>query len=352
MKIGIIAHIQHPINRPFAGGLETFTYNIAKLFKLRSHEVVLFASSLSDASLGLYPILDDTHYDRQQGLRSKNPGLASIYIDEHHAYMNLMMSIDELNLDVIFNNSLHYVPITMSNMVKTPMLTALHTPPFFELKKAIERDNSNNRYVTVSNSNRKQWRSSLSRCDVIYNGIDLSQWDFYEKNTGAYAVWFGRIHPDKGLEHAIEACRLANKPLKIIGNISDQRYYERVVKPLIHDGVEFLGHRNHADINRLVGNASCCLVTPNWEEPFGLVVAESLACGTPVIAFKKGALPELINASCGVLVDYKRTDLLAEGIEEAPSFDRKACRATAEAYYDIEKMASYYLDILMNMANP
>ncbi|MBL4678149.1 MAG: glycosyltransferase family 4 protein [Mucilaginibacter sp.] len=345
MKIGIIAHLKHPIRKPFAGGLEAFTYEISRRLTEKGHEVMLFASSASDAGGTLHPILNDCNYDSRTGNRLKQPDMSSEYIAEHHAYYGLMSGIDELNLDIIFNNSLHYVPITMANLVQTPMVTVLHTPPFYELQNAIraERRHPCIEYITVSRSNALNWNEYLEDCSYVLNGIDLNAWSYHEAgNQENYAVWFGRIHPDKGLDLAIKAARKAGIMLKVAGGIADRRYYKEKIEPLLDSNVQMLGLCGHRELNALIGGAKVCLITPVWQEPFGLVVAEALACGTPVAGFATGALPEVMGADCGVLVAPGDIEALAEAIGRAASLDRKGIRSYAEEHLNIEKMLDAY----------
>ena len=159
MKIGIISHLKHPIKQPFAGGLEAFTFEITRRLQKRGHEVILFASESSDSSLPLHSILTDRNYNKTSGIREKVKDLSSEYIEEHHAYHKLMASIDDYGLDIIFNNSLHYIPITMANIAQTKMVTILHTPPFYELEMAIKAEQKNSciSYYTVSRNIAASW---------------------------------------------------------------------------------------------------------------------------------------------------------------------------------------------------
>ncbi|WP_231426136.1 glycosyltransferase family 4 protein [Pedobacter sp. Leaf250] len=352
MKIGIIAHLKHPIVAPFAGGLEVFTHQITKLLTQRGHEVILFASSNSDSNLPVHAILSDDHYESSTGMRIKRKDLPSEYIAEHHAYFNLMNSIDQYDLDIIFNNSLHYIPITIANIVKTPMLTVLHTPPFYELALAIkaERQNPTINYVTVSKQSAINWQDLIAHCPVISNGIEMDSWTAYPNSSEeSYAAWFGRIHPDKGLHLAIEACKKAGIKLKIAGGIADKRYYDQMIAPLLDESTEILGLQNQQELNQLIGGAKVCLVTPCWQEPFGLVVAEAMACGTPIAGFKMGALPELINEDCGILVDFPNTSDLAAAIHSAIKLDRLKV-ITAAAKFDIHRMIESYEQMLEKLA--
>jgi len=353
MRIGIIAHLKHPISAPFAGGLEVFTHEITRRLVARGHDVILFASSSSDENLPVDPILSDEGYDHKTGMRIKLRDLPSEYIAEHHAYFGLMSKIDDYNFDIIFNNSLHYIPITMANTLSTPMLTVLHTPPFYELKLAIqaERKNPVIRYVTVSKQSAVNWEEIVPNCEVIENGIDLIQWksetNIKEKS---YAVWFGRIHPDKGLHLAIQASKIAGISLKVAGGIADQRYFKEKVSGLIDENVELLGLQDQKSLNKLICNASVCIVSPCWQEPFGLVVAEALSCGTPVAGFKMGALPEIVAEGTGILVDYPNVEDLADAIKGCLEIDRKVVSDYARGRFDIEKMMDKYEEMIAETA--
>lgn len=353
MRIGIIAHLKHPIVAPFAGGLEVFTHEITQRLVSRGHDVILFASSSSDENLPVDPILSDDHYDQQTGMRIKKRDLPSEYIAEHHAYFGLMSKIDDYNLDIIFNNSLHYIPVTMANLLKTPMLTVLHTPPFYELQLAIKAEQKHPviHYVTVSAQSAANWSKIVSSCDVIENGIDLDQWKAYDAaDEEKYAVWFGRVHPDKGLHLAIQAAKLAGIPLKIAGGIADQKYFKEKVAGLLDESITLLGLQDQKSLNALIGGASVCIVSPCWQEPFGLVVAEALSCGTPVAGFKMGALPEIIAEGTGILVDYPKVNDLARAIKDAMKLDRKEVSDYARQRFDIEKMIDKYEEILTEVA--
>ncbi|SDG61055.1 Glycosyltransferase involved in cell wall bisynthesis [Dyadobacter soli] len=344
MKIGIIAHLKYPINKPFMGGLEAFTYDICQRLLARGHDVLLYACAGSDPILNVRPILCEDDYHPITSSQFTSRQLSTEYISTHHAYVELMQEIDKDELDVIFNNSLNYVPIMMSALVKAPMVTVLHTPPIFELKNAIRREQYHGRikYVSVSASNARNWKDYAPQCNVIHNGIDLAAWQFYPENDGGYIMWFGRIHPDKGLHLAIEAAKLAGKKMKVAGAISDAHYYETEILPRLDESIELLGPCDHRQLNELIGHAEAAVITPCWEEPFGLVVAEALACGTPVAGIAKGALPYLLDERTGKLCSGDNVQELGDCILAAGQLDRLDCRQRAEELFDVEKMVDSY----------
>jgi glycosyltransferase involved in cell wall biosynthesis len=227
------------------------------------------------------------------------------------------------------------------------MVTVLHTPPIFEMKRAMaqERKIGKMNYVSVSKPNAEAWRPYLNDCAVINNGIDTTAWKFHEEPKGNYVAWFGRIHPDKGTHIAIEAAKLAGYKIKVAGSIADRHYYETYVEPFVDESVELLGNCSHEELNDLIGNALCCLITPSWEEPFGLVVAESLACGTPVAGISRGALPHILTLETGCLTSSNDPAELAQCIDNAIKLDRTACRKRAELTLDVEHMVNAYEEL-------
>lgn len=344
MNIGIIAHLKHPIRKPYMGGLEAFTHDIAKRLKARGHAITLYASEWSDPELNVHVILSDLDYDRETFSRFRSHELSEDFISTHHAYLELMQDIDGKGHDLIFNNSLNYVPVTMASLLSTPMITVLHTPPIFEMKRAMshERKIGKIKYVSVSKPNAEAWRPYLDNCEVISNGIDTSIWKYYSEPTGSYLAWFGRIHPDKGTHIAIQAAKLAGYRIKVAGSIADRHYYQTYVEPLIDDQVEMMGNCTHECLNELIGNANASIITPCWDEPFGLVVAESLACGTPVAGIAKGALPYLLNQKTGCLTSSTDPKELAQCIHQAVKLNRPDCRKLAEEKFDAELMVDAY----------
>ncbi|UHG89925.1 glycosyltransferase [Spirosoma oryzicola] len=344
MNIGIIAHLKHPIRKPYMGGLEAFTHDVCLRLKNRGHQITLYASELSDPALNVRVIMSDTDYDRETFSRFRSHELSEEFISTHHAYLELMQDIDGQGHDIIFNNSLNYVPITMASLIQTPMLTVLHTPPIFELKRAIrhEKKRGQIRYVSVSRPNAEAWRPFVGDCEVVSNGVDTTRWTFVDQPTGGYVLWFGRIHPDKGTHLAIQAAKEAGRKIKIAGSIADRSYFDIYVQPLLDDSVELVGNCSHEQLNHYIGNADVSVITPCWDEPFGLVVAESLACGTPVAGIARGALPSILCEKSGCLTSSSSPSELARCINQAALLNRADCRQRAESELDVERMVDAY----------
>jgi len=351
LKIGILTHIKHPIREPFAGGLEAFTHDITQHLKHRGHDVTLFAHPDSAPRLNAVPMAPVGSY-RGDAVKHEHDTLSSHFIAEHHAYMDCLQGIDAYEFDIIFNNALHYVPVTMSAMIATPMLTVLHTPPFFEMINAISAQHrrGGGNYCTVSRSNAADWEELTPNCHVIPNGIDLEQWRPTHRPIGNHAFWYGRLVADKGAHLAIDAAQLAGIPLRIAGQAIDRAYFDEEIAPRLSGNVVYLGHLSRAELVEELGCASVCLVTPCWNEPFGLVAAEALACGTPVAAFSRGAIPELLTAETGVLASANDAASLATALLSARTLDRAACRRHASSHWGIDLMVARYEVLLASLA--
>ena len=341
LRIGMLTHIRFPVCQPFAGGLEAFTHDVTLGLRARGHAVTLFAKGGSAAELEAVAMPDED--------QCRNPSLSSAYIAEHHAYLKLMQGIDDYGFDVIFNNSLHYVPVTMASLIETPMLTVLHTPPFFEMINALRGDRQTGRFSTLSTANAHKWSDVVPQCAVIPNGIDLHSWR-PGGTVGEHALWLGRLVPDKGAHLAIDAARQAGVTLRLAGRVVDERYFKEQIEPRLGPGVEYLGHLDRSELAAELAAAMVALVTPCWDEPFGLVVAEALACGTPVAAFDRGAMRELISDEVGCLVPPNDVAALAAAIVVARSKSRQACRARAEALWSQSRMLDRYEALLAEAA--
>lgn len=341
MRIGVIAHLKHPIAEPFAGGLEMHTHLLAASLRRRGHAVTVFASTRSEPSLGLEAICDETSLNAVGSAEAADVA----FFKEHHAYLRLMNGLRDRNFDLIHNNSLHYLPVAMADTLPMPMVTTLHTPPFCWLESGVRVARSlNNRFVGVSKSIRAAWAPITPIDRVILNGIDLNRFVYsHEPAVDPYLVWYGRIVPEKGLHYALDAARLVGLPIRFAGPVLDREYFDAEIAPRMADGGSlYLGHLGHEELATVIGGSKVFLCTPCWEEPYGLVVAEALACGVPVAAFARGAIPEILTAECGVLARPDDTISLAAAATRALGLSRNACRRRAETLCDAEIMIDQY----------
>ncbi|MEO9329769.1 glycosyltransferase [Gordonia aurantiaca] len=347
LRIAIIASSRHPIAQPFAGGLEAHVWHLTRALTLAGHEVTLFAGAGSDLPVDSDRLRGEL-FEPSAAARADVSMPPDEVLHEHHSYLSLMLelSADPDHFDVIHNHSLHYLPVAMGPAVQTPMLTTLHTPPTPWLESALTLA-PGTRCVAVSRHTARSWSHVLGPIPVVHNGVQLDNWSVGP--GGDDLVWFGRLVPEKGAHLAIEAARRTGRRLRVAGPISDVTYFHERVAPALGDRVRYEGHLHQRDLARLVGSCGAALVTPVWDEPYGLVVAESLACGTPVAAFARGGIPEIVGDAAGLLVQPDDVDALAEAAEEAFSLDRRRVRRRAEERCSDQAMIDRYTAIYAEM---
>ena len=356
LRIALIASSRFPIREPFAGGLEAHVWSLTKLLRRRGHTVSLFAAEGSDAELGAEAFAMKRLQLSAQA-RQDVTFDSGLSMEEHHAYLALMMDLGRGgaasgSFDVIHNHSLHYLPIAMSRLLSIPMISTLHAPPTPWLESAIQIiGRSHVRFVAVSRHTEQAWRPTTGPISVIHNGIDCARWPLGP--GGGRPVWTGRIVPEKSPHLAARAAALAGRGLDIAGPIIDRGYFEAELAPLLNDDIRYVGHLTHDELCTIVGRASCVLVTPSWDEPFGLVVAEALASGTPVAGFARGGIPEIVDDSCARLVAPGDVPALAIALLEAELLPRAAARKRAEDFCSAEVMADRYESLFLEaVANP
>ncbi|MGW0658467.1 glycosyltransferase [Streptodolium elevatio] len=341
LRIGLVASVRHPIREPFAGGLEAHTWHLARALVHRGHEVALFAGPGSDPELGAREMRIRS-FTASRPARADTSMPAENWMAEHHAYLNLMIELSRGDrFDVIHNNSLHYLPVAMAAAVPTPLVTTLHTPPTPWLESAIDTARPCPvTFTAVSRHTAHAWKRSVRHARVVHNGVDTRLWR--PGPGGPDLAWTGRLVPEKGPHLAIAAARKARRKLRLAGPISDQDYFDTHIAPNLGDGIEYVGHLSRLAVADLVASSAALLVTPCWDEPYGLVVAESLACGTPVAGFDRGALGEILTPATGRLVGHGDIDALAEAIAETAALSREAARARAEDFCSLDTMTSRY----------
>jgi len=342
LRIALIASARYPIAQPFPGGMEAHTWALATELRRRGHRVEVFAGPGSDPDLGVTELAHEPL--RISDAAAADPSMVSRWwLGEHHAYLTLMLRLADTHagFDIVHNNSLHYLPVAMAGALTCPVVTTLHTPPTPWLESAIQAARSCPvSFVAVSSHTAGAWRHVVPSSVVVHNGIDVDSWPVGP--GGGPLAWAGRFVPEKGAPLAIRAARAAGHPLRLAGPKSDPEYFDAEVAPLLGGDIEYVGHLGDAELATLLGEASATLVTPRWAEPYGLVVAESLACGTPVCGFARGALPELVTPDCARLVAGDDIAALSSAIDTVVGLSRAAARAHAERSCSQDAMVDGY----------
>ena len=241
----------------------------------------------------------------------------------------------------LIHNHYDFLPLTYSRLIDTPMLTTIHGFSSPLIVPVFKKYNPDCYYASISNSDRSD---QLNYIATVYNGINIEQFSFCP-NPKDYLLFFGRIHPEKGAWDAIQVAKRANKKIILAGFIQDKKYFEEKVEPLINDeDVVYAGNCEPAQRDELLGNATALLHLIHFNEPFGLSVAEAMCCGTPVVAFNRGSMPELIkDKETGFLVN--NLDEAVDAVNDLGSIKRNDCRQWATNSFSSEKMTKDYVEI-------
>ena len=341
-RIAIIGPSRTPVAEPFSGGLTAHIRALTERLCRRGHDVTLFAAPGSDPDLPVVELamgalrLSDT-------ARQDVSMPPELFMEEHHAYLALMLTLARQRgrFDVIHNHSQHHLPIAMSPLVATPMVTTLHTPPTPWLESAVQvGPTSSVRFVAVSAFTAAQWEPVLGRVEVVANGVDCDRWTMGP--GGPDLVWSGRMVPEKAPHLAIAAARLLGRRIVLAGPVADPVYFAQQVRPLLGPDAVYAGHLEQTALSQLVRTSAVAVASPEWDEPYGLVLAEALASGTPVATFARGGTIEVVDRSCARLAVPGDVASLARAIDDASRLDRSVARRWAETHCSIERMMDEY----------
>ncbi len=329
LKIAVLSPIAWRTPPRKYGPWEQVASNVAEGLVELGHEVTLFATGDSITKGSLSSIVP-SGYEETPGADAK----VMEYLHIGHA----MERAGEFDL---IHNHFDFMPLVFSPFIKTPIVTTIHGFSSQKIIPVYKRYNDICHYTAISDSDRSP---ELRYAATVYNGLDTSQFSFCSEPEN-YLLFFGRIHPDKGTYESIQIANAAGLPLIISGLVQDAAYFDEMVKPYI-DGemVKYIGNAGPEQRNTILGKALALLHPINFEEPFGLSVVESMLCGTPVIAFNKGSMPELIkHGETGFLV--KSIGEAAEAVQGIGSLSRESCHWHARENFSKEKMVQGYLQV-------
>ena len=331
MRIAQLAPLAERVPPWLYGGTERVVSALTEELVRRGHEVSLFASGDSLTSAALIPVTD-------RALRL-DPG-----VRDAHAYTMLELGrVFERAAEFdLIHNHLDYFAWPFARLVRTPVLTTLHgrldlpdLPPLF-------RSYRDAPLVSISDDQRAPFPGA-NWVATVYNGIDLAPYPFHA-TRGDYFAFVGRIAPEKNLEGAIAIARATGIPLKIAAKVDpvDEDYYQADIRPRI-DGtfIEYVGEIGEHEKGAFLGPAYALLFAVDWPEPFGLAMAEAMACGTPVLGLRRGAVPEVVeDGVTGFVRDTEQE--LAAAAGRIPELDRRACRRRVEERFSAAAMADGY----------
>lgn len=333
MKIAQVAPLFESVPPKLYGGTERVVSYLTEELVNQGHEVTLFASGDSVTGARLEPILP-----RSLRLDRCNDPLA------HHVLMLNRVAKLAPHFDIIHFH-IDYIHFPLSRVLNLPHVTTLHGRLDLPDLVPVYREFNDMPVVSISNHQRAplphaNWQKT------VYHGLPADLYDFKPK-PGHYLAFLGRISPEKRPDRAIEIAKRVGIPLRIAAKVdkADEEYFETKIRPLLNDPlVDFVGEIGETEKGDFLGNALALLFPIDWPEPFGLVMIEALACGTPVIAFRCGSVPEVMeDGVTGFIVDD--IDQAVAAVEKVPGIDRRVCRQIFERRFSAEKMARQYLEV-------
>ena len=327
MRIAVLAPISWRVPPRHYGPWELFSSLLTEGLVARGHDVTLFATGDSETSAVLSSVVP-------RGW-SEDPSLDPKVAECLHISTVFERAAE---FDII-HNSFDFLPLTYSGLTSTPVITTIHGFSSPQIVPVYEKYDRGSFYVAISDADR---HPSLEYLATIHHGIETKRFTF-SPNAGSYLAFFGRIHRDKGLVAAIDTANKTGIPLRIAGIIQDELYFKREIAPRLDgDHVQFIGPVRAEDRSSFLGGAIALLHLIDFDEPFGFSVVEAMACGTPVIAFDRGSMSEIVReGSTGFVV----TDVKAasKAVRRVGELDREAVRAEAVRRFDSNRMVEEYV---------
>jgi glycosyltransferase involved in cell wall biosynthesis len=332
MRVAILSPVWFPVPPDGYGGIELIVSLLADGLVAAGHEVTLFASGDSTTTADLDAFFDE----------APSEWIGKTFWELQHA-INCFERHDDFDL---IHDHTGLLGLALGSLLPTPLVHTVHGPLTGEpgaLYERIARFSSRPSLVSLSMAQRRPL-PGLPWLANIPNAIDLAGYPF-EPHDGDYLLFLGRMSPDKGAHRAVRLAEIAGMPLKLAGKNAEpgeQEYFDEFVRPHLGDGIEFLGEVDNGEKVELLRKARATLFPIDWEEPFGLVMIESMACGTPVIASRRGSVPEVIEDGVnGIIVDD--WDAIEDALERAEQLDAQVMRRSVEERFSPERMVADYV---------
>ena len=337
MKIAQISPLYESVPPKLYGGTERIVSFLTEELVKQGHDVTLFASKDSKTSAKLVPCCDQALRLDQSCLDQLAPHVLQLE--------QLQQRLPEFD---IVHYHIDHIHFPLAKRAGIANVTTSHGRMNLPEYKSLFREFMNMPMVSISYSQR-QPLPLINWVGNVYHGLPADLFR-YHGNEGKYLAFLGRISPEKRVDRAIDIAKKAGIPLKIAAKIAkpDQEYYEKEIKPLMDDPlVEFTGEIGEHEKSDFLGNALATLFPVDWPEPFGLVMTESMACGTPVIAWENGSVPEVIDEGLsGFVVNSEQEALHA--INNIHTIKRRDCRETFERRFTVKRMTKDYISVYKN----
>ena len=340
MKIAQVSPLYESVPPKMYGGTERVVHFLTEELVRQGHEVTLFASKDSVTTAKLVSCCE-------RALRLDTGCLDQLA--PHVLQLEMVQQmIDEFD---IIHYHIDHIHFPLVRRAETPSLTTIHGRMDIPEYKNLYKEFDDIPLASISHSQRRPLPNARWIGNV-YHGLPEDLYHFRE-NEGKYLAFLGRISPEKGIDRAIGIAKQAGIPLKVAAKVgkADEDYYQKEIKPLMQDPlIEFIGEIGEHEKNDFLGNAIATLFPINWPEPFGLVMTESMACGTPVIAYANGSVNEIIDdGKSGYIIESQEEALKA--IRQLHKIDRKECRKTFERRFSVKRMTEDYISIYEQQVN-
>lgn len=360
MDILFVSTLKRRIGPDVVASRSRIIYELSCRLAEKGHKVSILGTADSAVpNVKVIPIIEKGWVDL--------PSVENPFYRETAYLVKLAKKIEEIALgfDIIHNHTYpEFINLMVLDKIRTPMITTVHAQATEELDNVLSLF-SKTTLVALSNAHKKLFKKAIIN-EVVYNGIDTNLYAF-SKNQGDYLLWLGRLSKSKdkngefldpkGVRWAIELAKKTGEKLLLSGNVEDMDFYNRDVKPYLSEKIQWVGPVSSEQMLKreqvvgLMQGAKAYLMTINWEEPFGLVMVEAMSCGTPVIAFNRGSVPEIVvNGLTGYVTDYssgidglvRTVNTLNALSEEDYNQMRFACRKHIKENFNIEQMVNNY----------
>jgi glycosyltransferase involved in cell wall biosynthesis len=335
LRIGVLASVAHRTPPRDYGPWEQVASTLTEGLVALGHDVTLFATTDAVTSARLRGVTALGY--------EEDPGIDAKVVESLH----ISTALERAGEFDILSNQFDFLPLTYSRLIDTPMVTTIHGFSSDQIVPVYQAYDDIAHYVAISDSDR---HPALSYAATIHHGIHLEQFTF-RPEAGTYLLFLGRIHPHKGTHLAIEVARAAGLPLLIAGIVQDQAYFDEYVAPHVDgNAVQYVGSVRPPERDALLGGALALLHLIAFAEPFGLSVVESMATGTPVIAFNRGSMPELLtHGTTGFLVDSLPDAV--DAVSRIGEIDRRACRLEVEQRFTAQRMVADYAELFTGIVD-